>query len=995
MIKNKVAAVHQRIVKGKEGKAQQIDVVIPQDEETEQQAELLNANTLTFDARRFESKVDTGDVSALVSDEQTGDKVVTVVSNNLVDSDANTITGAPQTVSDSSVTEEQVGLMPASVVSTGSNWALLGGAGLALAALGGGGSSASTPSPLTIDPIATDDIIGPTERNTTIQGKTVAGATVKIKLGGIVHNAVVTDTTWRYDLTPDDFAAMGQGEEEITVVAALADGKTFSATRTIKVSTLGGIVDIAITSTQGIQNHTLNTDDVVFVTVSMSDAFTVVGIPQLKLDIGGKSVLANYASGSGTSSLVFSYKIAAGLNDQDGIGVAGGALILNGGSVLDANGKPPASLSHGAVVSNENYLVDTTNPTLITTSYDVLENTTAVATLKGSDFSDVTYSLGEASDADTGLFSISSDGVLTLLAGADFESLANTTPSHAYVVKVNMTDHAGNIGSQAVTVRVIDVNEAPVFTSNGKASVAENSLDVAYQATAIDVDSATTLTYSLSGVDARFFNVNSKTGAVSFKISPDYEKPEDDGANHVYNLMLTASDGKLSATQDVEITVTNLSDLHFNLNFLSNFSAEAQEGFRQAAAFWSSVFNDDIEINLDLDYRSTGFDKNTIGSTNSTHGEHSYSDFRRALVADATTKVDDLAVRGLATGDTFGMLLNHTHNNPDVLDPSHEYIDNNQNQNNQAIFLTNANAKALGLLSSHTDRPDATIAFNSAYDFDFDRSDGIGFKKTDFVGVAIHEIGHALGFTSGVDYLDAFPGFYDHDYPFVSPLDLFRYSVTSSQLGVIDWTSGMTDKYFSLDNGLTKIASFSTGVEFGDGRQASHWKDALGLGALDPTLSAGELLKYTNLDQMAFDAIGWNLIKTGSNLSAPQITSFDTVTYMENSTAAAYTAVATDADAWNPISFALSGTDAKQFSIDSRTGVVKFVTPPDYEAPTDVGADNTYRVTITANDGIHNSTPLVVTINVTNNPQNITQSLANASDMSLNHFGLYNTHQVM
>ena len=51
--------------------------------------------------------------------------------------------------------------------------------------------------------------------------------------------------------------------------------------------------------------------------------------------------------------------------------------------------------------------------------------------------------------------------------------------------------------------------------------------------------------------------------------------------------------------------------------------------------------------------------------------------------------------------------------------------------------------------------------------------------------------------------------------------------------------------------------TFSTGTTFGDGRQASHWKDNLGIGIMDPTAGTGELLAISAADIQAFDVIGW------------------------------------------------------------------------------------------------------------------------------------------
>jgi hypothetical protein len=224
------------------------------------------------------------------------------------------------------------------------------------------------------------------------------------------------------------------------------------------------------------------------------------------------------------------------------------------------------------------------------------------------------------------------------------------------------------------------------------------------------------------------------------------------------------------------------------------------------------------------------------------------------------------------------MLLNRTKNSPNGAASGTYYLDNNNNDNNQTIRLSSANAKALGLLDSNDPIIDALISFSSDFKFDFDPNNGIESGAFDFIGIAAHEIGHALGFLSGVDVLDYYGDpqaldadgnpliFDDNEFTFVSPLDLFRYSSESRSFGkgVIDWTADDRDKYFSLDGGDTMLGvmrpekGFSTGSFFGDGYQASHWKDNLGRGVMDPTADYGELLQITELDKRAFDAIGWN-----------------------------------------------------------------------------------------------------------------------------------------
>ncbi|MCQ4240269.1 Ig-like domain-containing protein [Stutzerimonas stutzeri] len=79
-----------------------------------------------------------------------------------------------------------------------------------------------------------------------------------------------------------------------------------------------------------------NAGDTLTFVVNASEAVLVNGTPRLALDIGGSTVYADYVAGSGTTTLVFQYSLQPGLNDTDGITVAG--LQDNGGSLRDATG---------------------------------------------------------------------------------------------------------------------------------------------------------------------------------------------------------------------------------------------------------------------------------------------------------------------------------------------------------------------------------------------------------------------------------------------------------------------------------------------------------------------------------------------------------------------------------------------------------------------------------------------------------------------------------
>jgi glucose/arabinose dehydrogenase len=83
---------------------------------------------------------------------------------------------------------------------------------------------------------------------------------------------------------------------------------------------------------------------------------------------------------------------------------------------------------------------------------------------------------------------------------------------------------------------------------------------------------------------------------------------------------------------------------------------------------------------------------------------------------------------------------------------------------------------------------------------------------------------------------------------------------------------------------------------------------------------------------------------------APVFTSATSATVPENTGGAFYTATASDADG-NALTFSLAGgVDRDRFRITSG-GALAFVSPPDFELPTDSNRDNVYQVDLAVSDG--------------------------------------------
>ena len=110
-------------------------------------------------------------------------------------------------------------------------------------------------------------------------------------------------------------------------------------------------------------------------------------------------------------------------------------------------------------------------------------------------------------------------------------------------------------GMPAPTPTPTPANTAPTFTSPATASIAENAA-AAYQASASDAQ-GNPVTFAIAGgADAALFAITT-AGALSFVAPPSFETPRDADGDNVYRVQLAASDGSLSSTLDLSVTVAD------------------------------------------------------------------------------------------------------------------------------------------------------------------------------------------------------------------------------------------------------------------------------------------------------------------------------------------------------------------------------------------------------------------------------------------------------
>ena len=166
-----------------------------------------------------------------------------------------------------------------------------------------------------------------------------------------------------------------------------------------------------------------------------------------------------------------------------------------------------------------------------------------------------TWSLG---GSDAGHFAISElGGVLIFATAPDFESPAGSgTDGNEYFVTVQARDVNFNTGEFVITVTVTDQNEGPMVSGRGEISVQENSDPAqalaSYSAT--EPEGLPITRWSLSGSDGGDF-VISETGTLTFRNTPDYDRPADSNRDNIYLVTVRAYDGRVYGGLDVTVTV--------------------------------------------------------------------------------------------------------------------------------------------------------------------------------------------------------------------------------------------------------------------------------------------------------------------------------------------------------------------------------------------------------------------------------------------------------
>ena len=172
-----------------------------------------------------------------------------------------------------------------------------------------------------------------------------------------------------------------------------------------------------------------------------------------------------------------------------------------------------------------------------------------------------TFSFG---GAEKDFFEINATGSLSFIASPDYESNASASRNHLFNLEVNATDGT-TVASQMFSIKITNLNDtSPLYPSrdtNGSllVKVAENGVFVVeLNASDLDGDS---LSYKVAGgVDQTLFEFNG-TGALSFKVAPDFEIPASQSGGNDYFLEVNATDGLHTVIESIVVQVVDVDEV--------------------------------------------------------------------------------------------------------------------------------------------------------------------------------------------------------------------------------------------------------------------------------------------------------------------------------------------------------------------------------------------------------------------------------------------------
>ena len=231
-----------------------------------------------------------------------------------------------------------------------------------------------------------------------------------------------------------------------------------------------------------------------------------------------------------------------------------------------------------------------------------------------------------------------------------------------------------------------------------------------------------------------------------------------------------------------------------------------------AAQFLDNLITNPITVNIQVGWGEvdgTPLTRDELGVTIPLGEVISYAQLKSELSAVSNSSADAVAVAHLPT-----------------VDPSHGV----------GFFVSFAQMEAWGLAGSSAQN-DGFVGFGAISNWDFSPTNRAVSGEFDFIGVAEHELTHALGRISGLGSAN------------LTALDLFQYS-SPGNLQLV----GGNSTYFSIDGGHTNLNNYDTSSDYAD------WVSTVPNDSFDAAVGEGQVHLVTATDVTEMNVIGFGVV---------------------------------------------------------------------------------------------------------------------------------------
>ena len=369
------------------------------------------------------------------------------------------------------------------------------------------------------------------------------------------------------------------------------------------------VTNVAVTSTPVLETDTYGAGERIEVSVTFSEAVDATSDTDFELNVSDDKS-APLVDGSGTETLVFGYTVAPDEEDDNGIWIGDQDRTLVGSRVVSAQSgtitsvatSATADLTHDALRTQPDHKVDgtrsivsvevTSEPLLETDTYGAGETIQFTVTftaavdvtgdpvleflfdgselrqagdVSGSGTTELVfgYTVVSGDDDDNGLFLRDEsdynnpDGPVRLDSNDEIEFKDTSTDVPLYWQgRGNHPDHKVD-GSRTTG------NNPPSFTTSATLSIPENTSHLTVVAE--DNDAGDDITgYAITGGADNLFFAGVDFGDLQFDAAPNYENPQDSGADNTYEVTVQATSGtgtrEMTATQTITVTVTDVAE---------------------------------------------------------------------------------------------------------------------------------------------------------------------------------------------------------------------------------------------------------------------------------------------------------------------------------------------------------------------------------------------------------------------------------------------------